>query len=76
MLLHLLHPSRFSANVAILGGRELEVLRLVAAGLTSKQIARKLNISPRTVSKHRENMMRKLHLHDMSGLIRVARGLL
>jgi DNA-binding NarL/FixJ family response regulator len=51
------------------------VLRLVAAGLTSKQIARKLNISPRTVSKHRENMMRKLELHDMSGLIRFARAL-
>jgi DNA-binding CsgD family transcriptional regulator len=75
MLLRHLRPCRFSADVTIFGGRELEVLRLVAAGLTSKQIARKLNISPRTVSKHRENMMRKLRLHDMAGLIRVARAL-
>jgi DNA-binding NarL/FixJ family response regulator len=48
------------------------VLRLVGAGFTSKQIARKLKISPRTVSKHRENIMRKLGIHDLGGLIRIA----
>jgi DNA-binding NarL/FixJ family response regulator len=68
-------PGRFPTTVATLGRRELEVLRFVASGFTSKQIARKLNISPRTVSKHRENMMRKLQLHDMAGLIRIARAL-
>jgi RNA polymerase sigma factor (sigma-70 family) len=75
-LRHPRHLSRFPTAIATLGSRELEVLRLVAAGFTSKQIAKKLNISPRTVSKHRENMMRKLQIHDMSGLIRIARDLL
>jgi DNA-binding NarL/FixJ family response regulator len=51
------------------------VLRLVAAGLTSKEIGKKLKISPRTVSKHRENLMRKLQIHDMAGLLRIANSL-
>ncbi|WP_335340731.1 helix-turn-helix transcriptional regulator [Paraburkholderia caribensis] len=60
---------------ATLGKREIDVLRLVAAGLTSKEIGKKLKISPRTVSKHRENLMRKLQIHDMAGLMRIANSL-
>lgn len=45
------------------------------AGRTSKEIARQLKISPLTVRKHRENVMRKLGVHSMAELIAAARAL-
>jgi len=51
--------------------REIEVVRLVAQGLTSKEIAKALEISPRTVSKHRQNIMRKLHIHHVVELMHI-----
>lgn len=58
--------------------RELEVLKLVAEGLTNRQIAIKLNISIKTVQTHRANLMDKLNLHDRTELVRYAirRGLI
>ena len=58
--------------------RELEVLTLVAEGLTNRQIALKLNISIKTVQTHRANLMDKLNLHDRTELVRYAirRGLI
>jgi DNA-binding CsgD family transcriptional regulator len=47
----------------------------VAAGLTSKEIARRLTISPLTVRKHRENSMRRLGVHNMAELIDAVRAL-
>jgi DNA-binding NarL/FixJ family response regulator len=57
--------------------REAEVLRLVATGLTTKQIAAKLVLSPRTVESHVQNTLRKLHLRNRVELARYAleRGL-
>ena len=52
--------------------REKEILRLVAKGLTSKEIARKLYISPRTVDTHRSNLMEKLELKNIAELVRFA----
>jgi non-specific serine/threonine protein kinase len=52
--------------------RELEVLRLVASGLTDAQIAAKLVISARTVGKHVQSIYSKLHLHSRSGATRWA----
>jgi two-component system response regulator NreC len=52
--------------------REREVLRLIAEGLTSKEIAARLNISPYTVERHRANAMAKLDLHNRAELIRYA----
>lgn len=52
--------------------REREVLRLIAEGLTSKEIADRLNISPHTVERHRANAMTKLDLHNRAELIRYA----
>jgi DNA-binding NarL/FixJ family response regulator len=49
--------------VPALGPREREVLQLVAAGETTKQVARLLNIRPRTADSHRSNIMRKLGTH-------------
>ncbi len=52
--------------------REREVLQLVVEGKTSRDIAKILVISTRTVDVHRANMMRKLHLHSQTELIRYA----
>jgi len=49
--------------------RELEVLQLIAEGLTTKQIAEKLHLSFHTVMTHRKNMMAKLGLNNTAGLI-------
>lgn len=52
--------------------REQEVLALLAEGLTNEQIAEELVISKHTVARHRENLMRKLNLHNRSELVRYA----
>jgi two-component system NarL family response regulator len=59
-------------KVAQLGRRELQVLRLVAEGLRSGEIAARLQISPGTVDVHRRNLMRKLDLHSVADLTRYA----
>jgi two-component system response regulator NreC len=58
--------------VDLLSPRELEVLKRVAGGLSSKEIGAALNISPRTVETHRASMMRKLDLHSVAELTRFA----
>jgi len=55
-----------------LSSREREVLQLVAEGLSSKEIATSLGISTRTVESHRANLMEKLDIHKISGLVRYA----
>jgi len=55
-----------------LTAREREVLHLVAEGLTSGDIARRLFISPRTAESHRANLMRKLGLRSRTDLVRFA----
>lgn len=52
--------------------REIEIIRLVAEGLTNKQIGEKLFISHRTVDTHRTNLMKKLNTNNVAGLIRFA----
>lgn len=58
--------------IDLLSPRELEVLKRVAGGLSSKEIGAALNISPRTVETHRASMMRKLDLHSVAELTRFA----
>ena len=57
--------------------RQREILRMVARSHTSREIGEKLEISPRTVETHRANMMQRLGIHDVAGLVRfaVAEGL-
>ncbi|MBI2165128.1 MAG: response regulator transcription factor [Chloroflexi bacterium] len=55
-----------------LTARELEVLRLVASGLTNKNIAQALVISPETVKFHLSNIMQKLHLQNRAQVISYA----
>jgi DNA-binding NarL/FixJ family response regulator len=52
--------------------REREVLQLIAEGKANKQVAAELGISSKTADKHRENLMRKLGIHDVAGLTRYA----
>ncbi len=52
--------------------RETEVLGHLAGGHTNKEIAGLLGISVRTVETHRENLMRKLNIHNLAGLTRYA----
>lgn len=55
-----------------LTGRQTEVLRHIARGLSNKQIARELAISPKTVEFHRAQLMQRLDLHDIASLTRFA----
>jgi two-component system response regulator NreC len=52
--------------------REVEILRLLAEGLSNKEIGDKIFISHRTVDTHRTNLMKKLDVHNVAGLIRFA----
>lgn len=55
-----------------LGRREIEVLKLIAEGLTSTAIGDKLFIAPGTVEVHRRNIMNKLELHNIAELTQYA----
>ncbi len=55
-----------------LSPRELQVLRLIIQGNTTQKIAVFLSISPRTVEKHRENIMKKLDVHSLLEMTRYA----
>ncbi len=52
--------------------REVEILKLVAEGYSNKEIGERLFISHRTVDTHRTNLMKKMDVHNVAGLIRIA----
>ena len=52
----------------VLTRREREVIKLIAEGSRTKEIARYLSISPKTVEKHRASLMKKLNLHSVSAV--------
>ena len=56
--------------VETLSARELEVARLVAEGYSSKEIADRLDLSVRTVEKHRANIMDKIKVTEVASLVR------
>ena len=70
----LLHPSKERAedSYETLSDREKQVLKLVAEGHTSKEIADLLNLSVKTVMAHRANLMEKLGFHDRTELVKYA----
>lgn len=55
-----------------LSQREREILRLIADGATSKEVADRLFISVSTVKSHRNNIMKKLKVNDMASLVKIA----
>jgi two-component system response regulator NreC len=58
--------------------RDRQVLTLIADGLTNREIAESLVISVKTVDRHRDNIMRKLDLHNRVALVKyaIAKGLI
>jgi DNA-binding NarL/FixJ family response regulator len=63
---------RPSSAISALTQREREVLKLIADGLSSKEIAGQLGVSLKTIESHRANLMDKLDIHKVSGLVRFA----
>jgi DNA-binding NarL/FixJ family response regulator len=56
----------------MLTSREREILQLIAEGHLHHAIAQRLSISVRTVDTHRNNIMKKLDIHDAAGLVNYA----
>jgi DNA-binding NarL/FixJ family response regulator len=70
-----LHPASNASTTTVwdkLTSRERSILKLVAEGHTNRMSGEILNISSKTVEKHRANLMRKLDLHNATELIRLA----
>jgi len=55
-----------------LTARQREILSLIAEGKSTKQVALQLNISVKTVESHRTQIMQRLNIHDVAGLVRYA----
>jgi two-component system response regulator NreC len=66
------HSSEEKSPTDGLTDREHEVLTYLAEGNSNDEIGKALVISPKTVERHRENIMRKLNLHSRSELVRYA----
>ncbi|MDB5217115.1 MAG: two component transcriptional regulator, LuxR family [Myxococcaceae bacterium] len=56
----------------VLTPRQREVLQLIAEGLTTKEIAHRLQLSAKTVDCHRAELMQRLDIHGVAGLVRYA----
>ena len=58
------------SKIATLSERELEIIQFLCIGLSNKQIAKKLFVSPKTIDNHRTNLMHKLDVHNIVELVR------
>ncbi|MEY3398348.1 MAG: hypothetical protein RL220_942 [Bacteroidota bacterium] len=65
-------PEKRSGLTAELTEREIEILKYIAEGMSNKEIGDKLFISHRTVDTHRTNLMQKLGIHNVAGMVRFA----
>ena len=72
MLKHIMLNPDQADSMSGLSGREKEILQLIAESNSNKEIADKLHISVKTAETHRNNIMRKLDIHDAVGLTRYA----
>jgi len=70
--LSLLKPTQNNHQSEILTDRETEIIKLIAEGFSNKEIGDKLFISHRTVDTHRTNLMKKLNVSNIAGLISYA----
>ena len=61
------------SKCAVFTNREIEIVKLLALGLTSEQIATKLQISAHTVNSHRRNMLDKFCLKNKVELLKIAK---
>jgi DNA-binding NarL/FixJ family response regulator len=69
---HLANPNRVYAPLDELTPRQREILQLIGEGKNTKEIADLLQVSIKTVEAHRLRLMRRLHIHDLPGLVRFA----
>ena len=60
------------AELAVLTPRQKEILQLIAEGQSTRDIAELLGVSMKTVQAHRANLMERLEIEDMAGLVRLA----
>ena len=67
-----LHPEAQPSAFTQLTEREREIVQLLAEGLSTKEIAVRLQLSVKTVGTHREHLMAKLHLHSLAELTKYA----
>ncbi len=67
-----------AAQGSSLNDREMDILKLIAEGKANKEIANALSITVKTVERHRQSVMDKLHIRDAAGLTRfaIARGII
>jgi len=65
-------PAEEKVNMDGLTEREREILTYLAEGQSNEEISKALVISPKTVERHRDNIMHKLNLHSRSELVRYA----
>jgi len=61
-----------TGSLQLLTPRQREILQLIAEGQTTKQIAKTLHISVKTVETHRMQLMERIDIHDVAGLVRFA----
>jgi DNA-binding NarL/FixJ family response regulator len=66
------HPTPGASELERLTPRQREILQLVAEGCSTKEIAQKLKIGVRTVEAHRAELMERVDIHDIAGLVRYA----
>ena len=69
---HELSPSCTPSLYHTLTARQREVLQLIAEGHTTKEVAQRLQLSVKTVETHRTQLMKRLDMHDVAGLVRYA----
>jgi DNA-binding NarL/FixJ family response regulator len=66
------HDKCENPEIAPLADRELQAFELLGRGLTTRQIASQMHVSPKTVDRYRENIKEKLHLYSSNELLRRA----
>ena len=69
------NPGQKSAQedpLELLSAREYQVFSLLVEGVRAKEIAARLELSPKTVDTYRASLMRKLDIHDVAGLVKFA----
>jgi len=70
---HVAGPMAATAGpLAVLTPRQREILKLIAEGVHTKEIAHRLALSPKTVEAHRAQLMERLGIRDVPGLVRLA----
>ena len=65
-------PTRMQDPLETLSSREYQVFTLLIDGIRAKEIAARLDLSPKTVDTYRASLMRKLDIHDVAGLVKFA----